>query len=401
MTALKKLANHLVTYPTAGNLSYTWGLGSSLGIFLGLQILTGLLLATHYVPDVDTAFLSVEHIMRDVSWGWLLRYAHANGASFIFILMYAHIARGLYHQSFRTPRASVWYSGVTIFILMSGTAFLGSVLPWGQMSFWAATVITNIIGVIPIIGSFIVVWIWGGFAVGKATRIRFYVLHFLLPFVVAGLAVLHLYLLHEFGSSNPKGVNGTSKEFVCFSPYYALKDVNMFRIVFWVFAAVVLLEPNYFGHPDNYIPADPLVTPAHIVPEWYFLPFYAIRKGVPSKIGGALAMGGSMAILYALPALHKERLTIYSYRLAYNFMVYVFICDVLLLGWLGGQAPIQIYTTLSLYVLTPIYFSFFVASFVLTRLQSRVYFPPHKAEQERWELANLTMPKDEDESRQE
>lgn len=391
MVLLKKVGNHLITYPTAGNLSYTWGLGSSLGIFLGLQIVTGLLLATHYVPDVNTAFMSVEHIMRDVSWGWLLRYMHANGASFIFILMYGHIVRGLYHQSFRHPRSAVWYSGVTIFILMSGTAFLGYVLPWGQMSFWAATVITNIISVIPVIGSFIVVWIWGGFAVGASTLIRFYTLHFLLPFVVAGLAVLHLLLLHEFGSTNPKGANGTSKEWVRFTPYYFLKDVNMFLIFFTLFMAVVLLAPNMFGHPDNYIPADPLVTPAHIVPEWYFLPFYAILKGVPSKIGGAIAMGGSMAILYALPALHKERLTIYSYRLVYNLMVYIFVLDVLLLGWLGGQPPIQIYTTLSLYILTPLYFSFFAASFVLTRLQRRVIFAPHKAEQERWEMKHETV----------
>ena len=371
-----------MTYPTAGNLSYTWGLGSSLGIFLGLQIVTGLLLATHYNPDVSQAFLSVEHIMRDVSWGWLLRYAHANGASFIFILMYAHIVRGLYHQSFRSPRSAVWYSGVTIFILMSGTAFLGYVLPWGQMSFWAATVITNIIGVIPIIGSFIVVWIWGGFAVGTATLIRFYTLHFLLPFVVAGLAVLHLFLLHEFGSTNPKGSNASSKEWVRFTPYYVLKDVNMFLIFFTVFVAVVLLQPNLFGHPDNYIPADPLVTPAHIVPEWYFLPFYAILKGVPSKIGGAVAMGGSMAILYALPTLHRERLSVYSFRIAYNVMVYIFVIDVLLLGWLGGQAPVQIYTTLSLYVLTPTYFAFFIGCYLLTSLQRLVYFPPHKREEE-------------------
>ena len=207
---------------------------------------------------------------------------------------------------------------------------------------------------------------------------RFYTLHFLLPFVVAGLAVLHISRLHEFGSTNPKGANGTSKEWVRFTPYYFLKDVNMFRIFFTRFAAVVLLEPNMFGHPDNYIPADPMVTPAHIVPEWYSLPFYAILKGVPSKIGGAIAMGGSMAIRYALPSLHVERLTIYSYRLRYNFMVYVFVIDVRLLGWLGGQSPIQIYTTLSLYVRTPIYFLFFVASAVLTRRQRRVIFIPHK-----------------------
>lgn len=272
---------------------------------------------------------------------------------------------------------------------MSGTAFLGYVLPWGQMSFWAATVITNIIGVIPVVGSFIVVWIWGGFAVGTATLIRFYTLHFLLPFVVAGLAVLHLFLLHEFGSTNPKGSNASSKEWVRFTPYYVLKDVNMFLIFFTVFAAVVLLWPNLFGHPDNYIPADPLVTPAHIVPEWYFLPFYAILKGVPSKIGGALAMGGSMAILYALPTLHRERLSVYSFRITYNVMVYIFVIDVLLLGWLGGQAPVQIYTALSLYVLTPIYFAFFIGCYLLTSLQRLVYFPPHKRDEEQLDLEEM------------
>jgi ubiquinol-cytochrome c reductase cytochrome b subunit len=360
-----------------GNLGYTWGLGSSLGIFLGLQIITGLLLATHYIPDVNTAFNSVEHIMRDVSWGWLLRYGHANGATFIFMLMYGHIARGFYHQSFRHPRASVWYSGVTIFILMSATAFLGYVLPWGQMSFWAATVITNIISVVPIIGSFIVVWVWGGFAVGTSTLIRFYVLHFLLPFVVAGLAVLHILLLHDTGSSNPKGSNGTSKEYIKFSPYYFLKDVNMFLIVFFFFIAIVCLEPNMFGHPDNYIPADPMVTPAHIVPEWYFLPFHAISKGVPNKIGGAVAMGASMVFLYALPWLSKERLTIYSYRLIYRVLVYIFIGDVLMLGWIGGQAPVEIYVTLSYTVLTPLYFFFFAAVGILTRLHARVLECPY------------------------
>lgn len=374
---IKKVLNHIVTYPTMGNRSYTWGLGSSLGLFLGLQIITGRLLATHYIPDVQTAFMSVEHIMRDVSWGWLLRYGHANGASFIFILMYGHMARGLYHQSFRQPRSSVWYSGVTIFILMAGTAFLGSVLPWGQMSFWAATVITNILSVVPVIGSFLVVWIWGGFAVGTATLVRFYVLHFLLPFVVAGLAVLHILLLHQTGSSNPKGANGTSKEAVRFSPYYFLKDVNMFLIVFFFYIAVVCWEPNLFGHPDNYIPADPLVTPAHIVPEWYFLPFYAILKGIPNKILGAVGMGASMARLYALPYCQKERLAIKSYVAIYNFTVYRFVLNFLLLGWIGGQSPVEIYVALSYYVLTPIYFSFFVSTWALTRLHRRVTHVPH------------------------
>jgi ubiquinol-cytochrome c reductase cytochrome b subunit len=261
---------------------------------------------------------------------------------------------------------------------MSATAFLGYVLPWGQMSFWAATVITNIISVIPVIGSFIVVWVWGGFAVGTSTLVRFYVLHFLLPFVVAGLAVVHILLLHETGSSNPKGANGTSKEYIKFSPYYFLKDVNMFLIVFFFFVGIVCLEPNLFGHPDNYIPADPMVTPAHIVPEWYFLPFYAILKGIPNKIGGAVAMGASMAILYALPFLSKERLTIYSYRLIYRLMVYGFICDVLLLGWIGGQAPVQVYVTLSYTVLTPLYFMFFFAVGALTRLHYRVTHCPWK-----------------------
>jgi quinol-cytochrome oxidoreductase complex cytochrome b subunit len=368
----KKFFNHLYYYPTAGNLSYTWGLGSSLGLFLGLQIVTGLLLTSHYIADASTAFMSVEHVMRDVSWGWLLRYGHANGATFIFILMYGHISRGLYHQSFRSPRAAVWYSGVTLFILMAGSAFLGYVLPWGQMSLWAATVITNIISVIPVIGGHIVTWIWGGYAVGYITLIRFYTLHFLLPFVVAGLAVVHIYLLHESGSTNPKGANGTSSTYTHFSPYYVWKDIAGFLFWFFWFIVIVCFFPNMFGHPDNYIPADPMVTPAHIVPEWYFLPFYAILKGIPDKLGGAVAMGLSMALLYALPALSRDQLRISAFVSVYHYAVLVFVLDVLLLGWLGGQAPIQIYTQLSLYVLTPIYFAFFGFVFAWTYLHKLV-----------------------------
>jgi quinol-cytochrome oxidoreductase complex cytochrome b subunit len=351
------LQNHLVNYPTPSNLNYMYGFGSLLGIYLGLQIITGIYLAGYYTPHVTYAFHSVEHIMRDVPGGWLIRYMHANGASMIFILMYTHMARGFYYRSYQAPRQSVWYSGVILFILMAGTAFLGYVLPWGQMSFWGATVITNIVSSIPVIGETIVIWIWGGFSVSNITLIRFFSLHFALPFIIAGLSIWHLVLLHRVGSSNPTGLE-LDFDYVRFYPYYFLKDVHGFVIFSMFFFVVVIWFPNLFGHPDNYIPANYVKTPTHIVPEWYFLPFYSMLKAVPSKLGGAICMVGAMAILLLMPALDFSPLP-GNWRFGHDIIFTLFLIDMLLLGWLGGKAPNPIYVLLN-QILTALYFSYFL-----------------------------------------
>ena len=269
---LSFIDSHIISYPTPINLNYMWSFGSAAGICLVIQIITGIFLAMHYTPHVDLAFSSVEHIMRDVNNGWLIRYIHANGASMFFIVVYCHIFRGLYYGSFMHPRQHLWCSGVTIFLLMMATAFMGYVLPWGQMSFWGATVITNLFSAIPVVGKSIVEWLWGGFSVGNATLNRFFSLHYLMPFLIAGMTLIHLALLHKDGSNNPLGVNGAI-DTVSFYPYFYVKDLFSFLILVLVFSFFVYFYPNLLGHPDNYIPANPMVTPAHIVPEWYFLPF--------------------------------------------------------------------------------------------------------------------------------
>lgn len=337
---IKNIENHIRHYPTPINLNYFWSVGSALGIFLALQLVTGLFLAIHYIPHADYAFYSVEtHIMREVNGGWLVRYMHSNGASIIFILLYTHIARGLYFQSYKTPRESVWMSGVTSFILIAGAAFLGYVLPWGQISYWGATVITNIITSIPVIGEALVIWIWGGFSVTSATLTRFFALHFILPFVIAGLALIHLLLLHRVGSSNPTGLQLGSNDMTRFYPYFALKDLFAFLVVLSFFIWVVGYRPNIFSHPDNYIAANPMVTPAHIVPEWYFLPFYAILRAIPNKLGGAVAIAGAIILLYLVPLLDRSRISGPEFKFGWTFLTLVFILDVLLLGWIGGKAP--------------------------------------------------------------
>lgn len=264
------LDNHLIHYPTPINLTYAWSFGSAAGICLIIQMLSGIFLAMHYTPHIDLAFSSVEHIMRDVNHGWLIRYIHANGASMFFIVVYCHIFRGLYYGSYMQPRQLLWCTGVLIFILMMATAFMGYVLPWGQMSFWGATVITSLVTALPIIGQTIVDWLWGGFTVNNATLNRFFSIHFFLPFVIAGLTIIHLALLHRDGSNNPLGTDsGVDK--ISFYPYFFVKDLYAFFVFVFVFAVFVYFYPNTLGHPDNYIPADPMHTPAHIVPEWYFL----------------------------------------------------------------------------------------------------------------------------------
>ena len=333
------LNSHIVDYPTPVNLTYAWSFGSTAGICLVIQILTGVFLAMHYTPHVDLAFSSVEHIMRDVNNGWLIRYIHANGASLFFIVVYSHIFRGLYYGSYMYPRELLWCSGVLIFILMMATAFMGYVLPWGQMSFWGATVITNLFSAIPFVGGAVVEWLWGGFSVDNATLNRFFSLHFLVPFLIAGVTIIHLALLHESGSNNPLGVDSYVDK-IAFYPYFYVKDLLAFFGLVSVFAIFVFYFPNLMGHPDNYIPANPMVTPAHIVPEWYFLPFYAILRSIPDKLGGVAAMGGALVILFAIPFLNTSEIRSSQFRPIFRKFFWLLVADFLILGWIG-QKPVE------------------------------------------------------------
>ncbi len=331
--------SHIVDYPTPLNLNYLWSFGSAAGLCLVIQMISGILLAMHYTPHIDLAFSSVEHIMRDVNNGWLIRYLHANGASMFFIVVYCHLFRGLFYGSYMFPRQLLWVSGVIIFLLMMATGFMGYVLPWGQMSFWGATVITNLFSAIPIVGSSIVEWLWGGFSVGNATLNRFFSLHYLLPFVIAGLVIVHLSLLHTDGSSNPLGVN-TNVQTISFYPYFYVKDLFAFFILVFFLSIIIVYYPNSLGHPDNYIPANPMSTPAHIVPEWYFLPFYAILRSIPDKLGGVLAMFGAIVVLMILPFLNTSEIRSGEFRPLYTLVYWLFCADFLFLGWVG-QKPVE------------------------------------------------------------
>jgi len=336
---LSILDSHIIDYPTPINLNYMWSFGSAAGICLGIQIITGIFLAMHYTPHIDLAFNSVEHIMRDVNNGWLLRYLHANGASMFFIVVYCHIFRGLYYGSYMEPRGLLWCSGVIIFLLMMATAFMGYVLPWGQMSFWGATVITNLFSAIPFVGGAIVEWLWGGFSVDNATLNRFFSLHYLMPFVIAGLTMIHLSLLHKDGSNNPLGAN-TNVDTVSFYPYFYVKDLFSFLIFTAFFSFFVFYYPNALGHSDNYIPANPLVTPPHIVPEWYFLPFYAILRSIPDKLGGVVAMVSAILALLLLPAINTSNIRSTKFRPIFGVAYWFLVADFILLGWIG-QKPVE------------------------------------------------------------
>ena len=333
------ISSHIVDYPTPSNLNYFWSFGSVAGICLVIQLITGIFLAMHYTTHVEFAFNSVEHIMRDVNNGWLIRYIHANGASFFFIVVYCHIFRGLYFGSYIAPRSFLWCSGVIIFLAMMATAFMGYVLPWGQMSFWGATVITNLFSAIPFIGSSIVEWLWGGFSVDNATLNRFFSLHYLLPFIIAGITIVHLTLLHQEGSNNPLGIN-YSVDFISFYPYFYVKDLFAFLIFLLLFSFVVFFSPNVLGHSDNYIPANPLVTPPHIVPEWYFLPFYAILRSIPDKLGGVVAMISAILILLLLPITNFSNIRSSIFRPFYSIFFWFLVSDFFLLGWIG-QKPVE------------------------------------------------------------
>ncbi|MGM0560532.1 MAG: cytochrome b [Pseudomonadota bacterium] len=365
---------HLVDYPAPRNLNYMWNFGSLAGITLVIMIATGLLLAMQYTPHVDHAFDSVERIMRDVNFGWLIRYIHMNGASFFFIVVYLHMFRGLYYGSYKAPREILWGLGVIILLLMMGTAFMGYVLPWGQMSYWGATVITNLFSAIPLVGDSIVSWLWGGFSVDNPTLNRFFGLHYLLPFVIAAVVFLHLWALHRFGSNNPLGIDAKGpQDKIPFHPYYTVKDLFGLGIFLILFALFIFYAPNYMGHPDNYIEADPLVTPAHIVPEWYFLPFYAMLRAITfdisipftgivlidAKLGGVLTMFGSILLLFFLPWLDSSPVRSSRFRPLHKQFFWVLVVACLVLGYVGAKPPEQPWVTIG-QIATAYYFAHFL-----------------------------------------
>jgi ubiquinol-cytochrome c reductase cytochrome b/c1 subunit len=349
-----------VAYPTPRNLNYWWTFGGILSFMLVLQIVTGVVLAMHYTPHVDMAFNSVESIMRDVSFGWLLRYVHATGASMFFLAAYIHMFRGMYYGSYKEPREVLWILGVILLLLMIMTGFMGYVLVWGQMSFWAATVITNLFSAIPVVGESIVAWLWGGYAVGNPTLNRFYSLHYLLPFIIAGVVVLHIWALHVAGQNNPDGIEPKSeKDTVAFTPYATIKDAFMLIVFCILFGWFVFYVPNYLGHADNYIPANPAVTPPEIVPEWYYLPFYAILRAIPNKLMGVTALGASIVILAFLPWLDTSPVRSARYRPLYKQFFWVFVIVCVGLGYLGSNPPEGWYVIFAR-LFTIYYFAYFI-----------------------------------------
>jgi ubiquinol-cytochrome c reductase cytochrome b/c1 subunit len=349
-----------IAYPTPRNLNYWWTFGGILTFLLASQIVTGIVLAMHYTPHVDHAFNSVETIMRDVNYGWLLRYWHANGASMFFLAAYIHMFRGMYYGSYKEPREVLWILGVILLLLMIVTGFMGYVLPWGQMSFWAATVITNLFSAVPVVGEAVVTWLWGGYAVGNPTLQRFYSLHYLLPFVLAGVVVLHVWALHVVGQNNPAGVEPkTEKDTVAFTPYATIKDAFVMVCFLMVFSWFAFYMPNYLGHADNYIPANPAVTPTHIVPEWYYLPFYAILRAIPNKLMGVAALGASIVVLAFLPWLDTSRVRSATYRPLYRQFFWIFVAVCIGLGWLGAK-PAEGGYVIAARILTLYYFVHFL-----------------------------------------
>ena len=336
---LLSLSAHFREYPTPKNLNYWWTFGAILTFCLVAQIATGIVLAMHYVAHADLAFDSIEHIMRDVNYGWLLRYLHSNGSSMFFLAVYIHIFRSLFYGSHKSPREIIWILGVLIYILMMATAFMGYVLPWGQMSFWAATVITNLFTAIPLIGESITTWFWGGYAVDNPTLNRFYSLHYLVPFLILGLVILHIWALHIPGNNNPTGIEITrpSKDTIPFHPHITIKDLFALLVFLIIFLGFVFFSPDILGHPDNYIPANPMVTPYHIVPEWYLLPFYAILRSVPDKLGGVVLLFASLLILLALPWLDRGKVRSAVFRPIYKQFFWLFVIDILVLGYMGAM----------------------------------------------------------------
>jgi quinol-cytochrome oxidoreductase complex cytochrome b subunit len=334
------MQHELYDYPTPRNLSYWWNFGSLSGIMLVVMIVTGIFLAMQYTPHASLAFDSVERIMRDVDYGWMLRYAHMNGASMFFALLYIHMFRGLYYGSYKQPRELLWILGVIILILAIMTAFMGYVLPWGQMSYWAATVITNLFSAIPLVGQSIVTFLWGGFTVGNPTLNRFYALHYLLPFVILAVVLLHLIALHRFGSNNPLGIEMKGpQDTLPFHPYFTIKDLFGLAVFLLIYSFFVFYAPNFLGSSDNYIPANPMQTPNHIVPEWYLLPYYAILRSVPNKLLGVIMAFGSIFLLFLVPWLDSSPVRSARFRPVYKWVFWLLVIDVIALGWVGANPP--------------------------------------------------------------
>ena len=367
---------NLLSFPTPKNLNYFYTFGFILTMCLVTQIITGIVLAMHYVPNTLLAFDSIEHIMRDVNYGWLIRYTHSNGASMFFLAVFIHMFRGLYYGSYKEPREIIWILGVVIFLLMIITGFMGYVLPWGQMSFWGATVITNLVATIPVIGEPVLTLLLGGYSVDNPTLNRFFSLHYLLPFVIFGVVILHIWALHVTGNNNPTGIEvKDSKDTISFHPYYTVKDLFAYIVFLLMFCYFIFYNPNILGHPDNYIEADPMLTPAHIVPEWYLLPFYAILRAVPDKLMGVLLMFGSIVVLFFLPWLDTMKVKSARYRPLYKIFFLLFVVSCLLLGYLGAKAPEGIYLFLSR-VSTIYYFAFFLVIMpVLSRIEKPLPMP--------------------------
>lgn len=353
---IKIINNSLIDLPSPSNISTLWNFGSLLGLCLGIQLLTGIFLAIHYTADINIAFSSVVHICRDVNNGWLLRTLHANGASFFFICLYTHVGRGIYYGSYNL--LFTWIIGVTILFLVIGTAFIGYVLPWGQISFWGATVITNLVSAIPYLGTTIVQWIWGGFAVDNATLTRFFTFHFILPFIVLAIVIVHLLFLHQTGSSNPLGLK-INIDKISFHPYFSFKDIVGFLVLVLVLILITLIRPYILGDPDNFIPANPLVTPVHIQPEWYFLFAYAILRSIPNKLGGVIFLILSIAILLILPFSQKNLIKGYQFFTLNKIIFWIYVNLVILLTWIGAR-PVEDPYILVGQTLTIVYFLYFI-----------------------------------------
>nr|YP_010567279.1 cytochrome b [Trachylophus sinensis]UZC33508.1 cytochrome b [Trachylophus sinensis] len=367
---LKIMNSSLIDLPSPSNINTMWNFGSLLGLCLGIQIVTGMFLAMHYCPNIDLAFNSVAHICRDVNYGWLLRTLHANGASFFFICIYIHIGRGIYYSSYNMMET--WMIGVTIFFMVMGTAFLGYVLPWGQMSFWGATVITNLLSAVPYLGVTIVQWVWGGFAVDNATLTRFFAFHFLLPFIVTAMVMIHLLFLHQTGSNNPLGTNSNIDK-IPFHPYFSYKDLVGFMIMSFALIALTLYNPYLLGDPDNFTPANPLVTPVHIQPEWYFLFAYAILRSIPNKLGGVIALVMSIAILYLMPFINKKKFMSMQFYPVNKMLFWSLFTVILLLTWIGAR-PVEDPYILTGQILTVIYFSYYVISPLAAKMWDMILF---------------------------
>lgn len=361
---IKIINNSLIDLPTPSNISYFWNFGSLLGLCLIIQIITGLLLTMHYCPNIEIAYNRISHICRDVNFGWLIRIIHANGASIFFICIYIHIGRGLYYNSFNL--INTWITGTTILFLTIGTAFLGYVLPWGQISFWGATVITNLVSAIPYLGNSIVIWLWGGFAIDNATLNRFYSLHFIIPFIIRAIIIIHLLFLHNNGSRNPLGTNSNIDK-IRFHPYFSLKDLLGFLLILWIIINITTINPYILRDPDNFITANPLSTPVHIQPEWYFLFAYAILRSIPNKLGGVIALIISIAILYLIPFINKKLIKNNRFYSFNKILFWIFIIIIFTLTWIGAK-PVEEPFIITGQIFTLLYFIFFIINSLIYKI---------------------------------